>query len=118
MNVRSVRNITARTFATRAFAITAIVGAAGLGAAGLASAQSYTASDLAYLAVLDDNSITSTSEDFAIDMGYEICGAMDSGASIYDVAVALEDYSSLSDYDNGVVIGAAIGAYCPEYTPA
>jgi len=110
MNVRSA--------AARAIAVTAIVGAAGLGAAGLASAQSYTASDLAYLAVLDDNSITYTSEDFAIDMGHEICGAMDSGASIYDVAVALEDYSSLSDYDNGVVIGAAIGAYCPAYTPA
>ncbi|HEY5854003.1 MAG TPA: DUF732 domain-containing protein [Aldersonia sp.] len=113
MNVRSVRNITARTFA-----ITAIVGAAGLGAAGLASAQSYTASDLAYLAVLDDYAITYTSEDFAIDMGHEICYSMDQGASIYDVAVALEDYSSLSDHDNGVVIGAAIGAYCPEYTPA
>ena len=110
MNVRSA--------AARTFAVTAIVGAAGLGAAGLASAQSYSSSDLAYLAVLDDNSITYTSEDFAIDMGHEICGAMDSGASIYDVAVALEDYSSLSDYDNGVVIGAAIGAYCPVYTPA
>lgn len=110
MNVRSA--------AARTFAVAAIVGAAGLGAAGLASAQSYTASDLAYLSTLDDNSITYTSEDFAIGMGHEICDAMDAGASIYDVAVALEDYSSLSDYDNGVVIGAAIGAYCPAYTPA
>ncbi len=72
-----------RTAAARTAAVAAIIGAAGLGAAGLASAATpYTASDLTYLDILDENDITYTSTDFAIDMGYEICYQIDNGASL------------------------------------
>ena len=76
-----------RTAAARTAAVAAIIGAAGLGAAGLASAATpYTASDLTYLDILDENDITYTSSDFAIDMGYEICYQIDNGASLEQVA--------------------------------
>ena len=108
-----------RTAAARTAAVAAIIGAAGLGAAGLASAATpYTASDLTYLDILDENDITYTSTDFAIDMGYEICYQIDNGASLDEVASTVDYYSSMSDYDNGIVIGAAIVAYCPAYAPA
>jgi hypothetical protein len=79
--------------------------------------------DELYLAVLDMNGIRSSTDPAGlIGIGHDVCNAFDNGRSVSRVAVTIMDSAeqaniSALETPSGAahLIGAAIGAYCPQY---
>lgn len=74
--------------------------------------------DAAYIEVISDVypafDADATIRAQAISLGHEVCGAFDRGATFDQVAeVAIESFEPKVA---GTIIGAAVGAYCPEHT--
>lgn len=66
-----------------------------------------------YYALISDR-FPGVSRSTAVDLGKSICDALDAGASIIDVGeVAVSNGFSYSDA--GYIVGASIGAFCPQY---
>lgn len=74
------------------------------------------ATDLAFIAVLDDRGIEYSSEEQAIEVAHSVCTALAAGATFADLIVAAGDVYSMED--TGFIIGASIGGYCPEFASA
>ena len=73
--------------------------------------------DIAFVTVLENEGIfKSASDDSVIELGHDVCGAVDRGSDLADVArVFLRHGSSLTPRKAGFFVGASITAYCPEY---
>lgn len=102
----------------RRLAALALFGAmlsAAVGHAGVASADSD--HDYAYLHAVHDGGIGSANGDAAlIRTGQAVCVAFYQGFTFMQVANQLDKVNPmLPDYGSGTIIGAAIGAYCPEF---
>lgn len=74
--------------------------------------KTYTVDD-AYIAVLDSKGIFYSSEENAIALAHLACDAIDDGATLLDLMAASAE-STYSLEDAGFIVGAGIGAYCPE----
>lgn len=75
-------------------------------------------SDSLYLAVLrssrySDDYMVDDTETMLIKIGHQVCSTFDAGASFRDTVEAVE--TGFSPGASGYLIGAAVGAYCPEY---
>ena len=53
-----------------------------------------------------------------INLGYEICESFDYGESFSDVTIVIMDNAGVAPYDAGFIIGASVGAFCPEHEDA
>lgn len=85
---------------------------AGIGWAAQADADP---NEWAYIAALDSEGIYYSSEAAAIDAGESVCEGLDAGLSLRAIgAVAMNAGYSASDA--GYILGAAVGAFCPEYS--
>lgn len=71
--------------------------------------------DAAYLDTLDHYSVPYVSDQVAIDLGHTICEAFDTGLSLETVVRTGVD-SGFTASQASYLAGAAVGAYCPEYT--
>jgi len=94
-------------------AAAAAVGAVALITAPLAAAGP----EEDFLKVIADGGIEwpSGSTQAIIDGGHGVCEDWDNGASFADEVASITDATGWSDYDAGFFIGAATGAFCPEY---
>jgi hypothetical protein len=72
--------------------------------------------EAAYLAVLKETGVIPASgvDDLALDLGHQVCATFDRG-STWGGAVASIHRAGWDGYDTGVIVGAATGAFCPEY---
>jgi hypothetical protein len=70
-----------------------------------------------FLTVISDGGITWPSDKTAqvIETGYAVCQDWASGATFEQEVADLTEVTSWSDYQAGYFIGAATGAFCPEY---
>lgn len=80
--------------------------------------------DEIFITVLRNNNnsiIDSADDQTLIELGKQVCTTLDAGNSVTDIMYALvgsSDGSESSDYWDfaGMMIGAGVAAYCPEYT--
>lgn len=93
--------------ATAAFAAIALVGAP----AAVADPEGD------FLTIISDGGITWPSDKTAqvIETGYAVCQDWENGATFEQEVADLTEVTSWSDYQAGYFIGAATGAFCPEY---
>lgn len=70
-----------------------------------------------FLTVISDGGITWPSDKTAqvIETGYAVCQDWASGASFEQEVADLTEVTGWSDYQAGYFVGAATGAFCPEY---
>lgn len=71
-----------------------------------------------FLTVISDGGITWPSEKTAqvIETGYAVCNDWENGVSFEQEVADLTSVTDWSDYQAGYFIGAATGAFCPEYS--
>lgn len=77
--------------------------------------SSLSSTDIAFLAVLDHYGITYPSPSAAIAGGHAICKLLDDGMKPYTVGLFVEKNSGLDMQHTAYLVGASIGAYCPEH---
>ena len=96
-----------------ACAATAAFGAVALGGAPVAGADP----EGDFLTVISDGGITWPSDKTAqvIETGYAVCQDWAGGITFEQEVADLTSVTSWSDYQAGYFIGAATGAFCPEY---
>ena len=71
-----------------------------------------------FLSVLKQEGITDhVSPAHAIEAGHMVCQKLDDGAKPADVVNDVLNSSAMPAYHSGYFVGAAIKAYCPQYTP-
>lgn len=72
--------------------------------------------DSIYLELLRDEipDLNHVEDDLIINLGSEICNAFDNGMSFREMVMAGMG-SEFTASEQGAMIGASIGAYCPEY---
>lgn len=72
--------------------------------------------DSLYLELLRDEipDLNLIEDDLIISLGSEICNAFDNGMSFREMVMAGMG-SEFTASEQGAMIGASIGAYCPEY---
>jgi hypothetical protein len=58
--------------------------------------------------------LTAVSDDMIVRLGHQVCETLDAGASFDQMAAALLGQGN--DELAGAVVGAAVSAFCPEYT--
>jgi hypothetical protein len=70
-----------------------------------------------FLTVLSDGGLSwpSGTTQAIIDGGYGVCADWANGAEFADEVVDIVDATGWSEYDAGFFVGAATGAFCPEY---
>ncbi|UXA12823.1 DUF732 domain-containing protein [Mycobacterium sp. SMC-8] len=70
-----------------------------------------------FLTVIGNGGITWPSDKTqqVIETGYAVCQDWDNGASFEQEVADLTSVTDWSDYQAGYFIGAATGAFCPEY---
>jgi hypothetical protein len=73
------------------------------------------ASDDAFLAALSAKGIHFGSPEKALIAGHEVCGELDAGRTVNQVASTVMGNSGLDGYHAGFFVGASIRAYCPQY---
>jgi hypothetical protein len=96
----------------------AFAAAAAFAAVGLVSAPAAMADPEGdFLSVIGKGGITWPSEKTqqVIDTGRAVCQDWDNGASFEQEVSDLTSVTDWSDYQAGYFIGAATGAFCPEY---
>jgi hypothetical protein len=57
-----------------------------------------------------------TPRDKLIELGHKICATLSDGVNPLKAAQDLYDAADPSQHDAGTLVGAAIGAYCPQYS--
>jgi hypothetical protein len=72
----------------------------------------------AFLSALTSAGITYSSPVAAIAAGHLACGELDGGKTPADVAQDVMAGSVLDAYHSGFFTGAAIAAFCPQYSSA
>ncbi len=83
----------------------------------VATAHADTA-DNNFLAMLKSEGITDhVSPQHAIDAAHSVCQKLDEGENPTAVANDVLNNSAMPAYHCGYFVGAAIKAYCPQYTP-
>jgi hypothetical protein len=71
-----------------------------------------------FIAILKQEGITDhVSSAHAIEAGHMVCQKLDDGAKPADVVTDVLNSSAMPAYHCGYFVGAAIKAYCPQYTP-
>ncbi len=73
------------------------------------------ASDDAFLAALSAKGIHFGSPEKALIAGHEVCGELDAGRTVNQVASTVMSNSGLDGYHAGYFVGTSIRAYCPQY---
>jgi hypothetical protein len=74
--------------------------------------------DDAYVQALKNEGIGQrASRDQLILMGHTICKDLSNGKSAVAEATGLYSSADLSEHDAGALVGGAISAYCPQYSP-
>ena len=63
--------------------------------------------------MLDNQGISYTTQADAVEAGYAVCVARDSGVSEIDTAMIVMNNSNLTAYDAGFFVGAAEVSLCP-----
>ncbi|GAB3218319.1 DUF732 domain-containing protein [Mycolicibacterium hippocampi] len=96
-----------------ACAAAAAFGAVALGGAPVAGADP----EGDFLTVISDGGITWPSDKTAqvIETGYAVCQDWAAGVTFEQEVADLTSATAWSDYQAGYFIGAATGAFCPEY---
>ena len=55
-----------------------------------------------------------------VNLGYQVCSALDTGATVYDLVVSLVSTGDYTDQASqefaGSIIGAAVANFCPVYS--
>ncbi|MGH2897011.1 MAG: DUF732 domain-containing protein [Solirubrobacteraceae bacterium] len=77
-----------------------------------------TVTDAAFLMALDHDGITYSTPTAAITVAHTVCTALDTGASITQVAAVIVQNSHYTTDQAGYLIGAATAGYCPVHTPS
>lgn len=72
------------------------------------------ASDLAYVAALDNHRISYSSKKSVIELGHTVCDARRSGNAATAVALKIAEQGYSLD-NAGFIVGAAQSAYCPQF---
>jgi hypothetical protein len=98
-----------------AAAAASTLGVAALVGAGTAGAIS---TDDMFVEVLADEGIEVPSTREAVSLALDVCATFDEGHSLYDVVDAVSDYTELATEDSAFIVGASVGAYCPEHEVA
>jgi hypothetical protein len=108
---------------TRAPRLAPLVWAAGLLVAGtlaapaaVAPAARADATDDAFLSALKAKGIHFGSPDKAFIAGHEVCDELANGKTAVQVASTVQSNSDMDGYHAGYFVGAAIRAYCPQFT--
>ena len=70
-----------------------------------------------YLAYLKSHHIDYSSPSAAVRLGRAICGALAADQSVGAVLDTIHDSGGYSSYDSGIILGASVGSYCPQYWP-
>lgn len=98
---------------TIACAATAVFGAVALASAPAALADP----EGDFLTVISNGGITWASDKTAqvIETGYAVCQDWANGITFEQEVADLQSVTSWTDYQAGYFIGAATGAFCPEY---
>jgi hypothetical protein len=74
--------------------------------------------DDAYVQTLNNDGIGHrASREQLIALGHAVCNDLSHGKSPVSEAMGLYNAADLSQHDAGMLVGAAIGAYCPQYQP-
>ena len=68
-----------------------------------------------FLAALQSRGINYQSAPGAIDAAHQVCTELGRGRTKDDVAQEVIDRSGLDPYHAGYFVGAAVGAYCPQF---
>ncbi|WIM86866.1 DUF732 domain-containing protein [Candidatus Mycobacterium wuenschmannii] len=68
-----------------------------------------------FLAALQSRGINYKSAEAAIDAAHQVCTELGRGRTKDDVAQEVIDRSGLDPYHAGYFVGAAVGAYCPQF---
>lgn len=53
----------------------------------------------------------------AIRLGRAVCGALADDQPVGVILDTVHDSGGYSSYDSGIVVGASVGSYCPQYWP-
>jgi Protein of unknown function (DUF732) len=86
--------------------------------AGAVSTAHADTADNNFLAMLRSEGITDhVSPQHAIEAAHSVCQKLDEGESPTAVANDVLNNSAMPAYHCGYFVGAAIKAYCPQYTP-
>jgi Protein of unknown function (DUF732) len=94
------------------------VAVALIGPLGAVSTAHADTADNNFLAMLKSEGITDhISPQHAIDAAHTVCQKLDEGETPTAVANDVLNNSAMPAYHCGYFVGAAITAYCPQYTP-
>ncbi len=94
------------------------VAVALIGPLGAVSTAHADTTDNNFLAMLRSEGITDhVSPQHAIEAAHSVCQKLDEGESPNAVANDVLNNSAMPAYHCGYFVGAAIKAYCPQYTP-
>ncbi len=94
------------------------VAVALIGPLGAVSTAHADTADNNFLAMLKSEGITDhISPQHAIDAAHSVCQKLDEGESPTAIANDVLNSSTMPAYHCGYFVGAAIKAYCPQYTP-
>jgi hypothetical protein len=73
--------------------------------------------DDAFISTLEDEGIGFPSREYAIEGGHAICEELAGGKDWTEVVGEIVDVSQLGEDGASFLVGAAMGAYCPEEAP-
>jgi hypothetical protein len=82
---------------------------------GTGVAKADVVTDIAYLATLDQFGVYYNTDQTAITLGHSVCDALASGLTPTTI-VRIGQRTGYSPTDAGYIVGAAIGAYCDQYS--
>lgn len=68
-----------------------------------------------FLAALQSRGINYKSPEAAVEAAHQVCTELGKGRTKDDVAQEVIDRSGLDPYHAGYFVGAAVGAYCPQF---
>ena len=100
----------------KAAAATLVAGAAITGGVALSAPASADTNEDVFIAAVDHQGISYTTEANMINLGHKVCNAFDAGATPQMIAMTIYRSSPWSAYDSGYVTGASVSAFCPQYT--
>ena len=95
-------------------AIPTILAALAIATAGVARADD---TDDRFVKALQQEGIgMRATRDQLIHLGHTICHDLDNGKSAIDEMHGLYSAADISEHDAGALVGASVGAYCPQYS--
>ncbi|OMC32111.1 hypothetical protein A5739_11395 [Mycobacterium colombiense] len=71
-----------------------------------------------YLAELKSHHIEYSTSSAMVRLGRAVCVALADDQPVGAIMKTVHDSGGYSSWDSGIVVGASVGSYCPQYWPA